>query len=295
MKLAEAHVTIVGLGLIGGSMAAGLRGRCAELVGVDLDPETRRLAREEAFIDRSESDLRAGLQGCDLAILAVPVGEILSILGRMGVDLPAPTCVFDVGSTKAEIVAAMDRLPAEVDPLGGHPLCGKEISGLSAAEAYLFRDKAFVVAPLERSSAGVRGLADEIIRALGARAIEMDAVEHDRLLAATSHLPYLMAVTLVACVGDMAESDPRIWELTASGFRDSTRLTGSDIRMMMDILSTNIANIREAVQAAQSILGRIGTALEEGDLAEIEARMREARDRRMLLEERRASSIREGA
>jgi prephenate dehydrogenase len=291
MRLAEARVTIVGLGLIGGSMAAGLRGRCAELVGVDLDPETLRFARDRGIVDRIEPDVGAGLETCDMAILAVPVGEILSILARLGGDLPSPQFIMDVGSTKAEIVAAMRALPSEIDPLGGHPLCGKEISGLSAAEAGLFRDKAFVITPLERSTDGVRQLADGIIDALGARAIVMDAVEHDRLLAATSHLPYLLAVTLVACVGEIATSDPGVWELTASGFRDSTRLAGSDIRMMIDILSTNTSDIRKMIDAARAILIRFEDALQKGDLAGVEAQLQVARSYRLQLEGRQTSKI----
>jgi prephenate dehydrogenase len=294
MKLAEARVSIVGLGLIGGSMASGLRSLCAEVIGVDTDAETLRLAPERGVVDRVEPDLRAGLEACDLAILAVPVGEILSILRRMGTDLPTPRFVLDVGSTKAEIVAAMRALPSEIDPLGGHPLCGKEISGLSAAEADLFRDKAFVVTPLERSSVGVRRLADEIIGTLGARSIVVDALAHDRLLAATSHLPYVLAVTLVACVGEIAASDPNVWELAASGFRDTTRLAGSDVRMMMDILSTNTANIQKMIHAARETLGGLEAALQKGDFSDVEAQLHDARGHKMQLEARQAARIEGG-
>jgi len=295
MKLAEARVTIVGLGLIGGSMAAGLRGRCASLVGVDTDPDTLQLARDRAVVDRVETALEIGLGECDLTILAVPVRGILSILARIGHDLPTPKYILDVGSTKVEIVAAMRDLPARTDPLGGHPLCGKEISGLSAAEASLFRGKVFVLTPLDRTSQEMRQITDELVSALGARPLVMDAQDHDRLLAATSHLPYILATILVACADEVAASDPILWELVASGFRDSTRLAGSDIRMMMDILSTNRAEIESMIQKARSILGLLEAALQEGDFAALETQLIRARGQRLQLEPGVTSRVEGGA
>lgn len=295
MKLAEAHVTIVGLGLIGGSMAAGLRGRCARLLGVDTDPGTLQLARDLGVVDRAEADLRAGLAECDLTILAVPVGGILAILARMGHELPSPKYVLDVGSTKAEIVAAMHDLPASADPMGGHPLCGKEIPGLPAAEASLFRGRVFVLTPLDRTSIGMRQIADEVVMELGARPIEMDARDHDRLLAATSHLPYILATTLVACAEQLATSDPIVWELVASGFRDSTRLAGSDIRMMMDILSTNAAEISTMIHRARETLMRLEGALQDGDLESLESLLIRARSHRLALESGETAQVEGGA
>jgi prephenate dehydrogenase len=227
--------------------------------------------------------LHAGLEACDLAVLAVPVRDILSILARMGDELPSPRFVMDVGSTKAEIVAAMRRLPREIEPLGGHPLCGKEGSGLPAAEADLFRGRGFVITPLQRSSLGVMQLADELLAALEARPIVIDAPEHDRLLAATSHLPYLMAVALVACADELAASGSRVWEMTASGFRDTSRLAGSDVRMMMGILSTNSAEIEKMLASARAILGDFEAALHQGDFPGLETRLRQARERRVQL------------
>jgi prephenate dehydrogenase len=295
MKLAEAHVTIVGLGLIGGSMAAGLRGRCARLIGIDTQPETLQLARERGIVDRVELDLQTGLAECDLAILAVPVGGILSILSRLGHDLPSPKYILDVGSTKAEVVAAMLDLPAPAAPLGGHPLCGKETSGLSAAEASLFRGQVFVLTPLSRTSLRMRQIADELISALGARPLVMDAKDHDRLLAGTSHLPYILATVLVACIEELAASDPIVWKLTASGFRDSTRLAGSDVQMMMDILSTNRAEVGRMIKQTRSILGRLEGALREGDFATLESQLSRARRQRLLLEERQTRRTEAGA
>jgi prephenate dehydrogenase len=126
-------------------------------------------------------------------------------------------------------------------------------------------------------------LADELLAALEARPIVIDAPEHDRLLAATSHLPYLMAVALVACADELAASGSRVWEMTASGFRDTSRLAGSDVRMMMDILSTNSAEIEKMLASARAILGDFEAALHQGDFPGLETRLRQARERRVQL------------
>ena len=265
MRLHEANLTIVGLGLMGGSMARALHDQCADLVGVDNDPETVDLAKRLGVVDRATDDPVAGLKGCDLAILAVPVQAILDILVRLGRDLPTPRFVLDLGSTKAEIVRAMEALPAGVDPLGGHPLCGKEASGLAASEATLFRGHTFVLSPLDRTSPDMHLLANELIDALGAQPMVMDAERHDRLVATTSQLPYLFATALVATAIEAAATDTAIWDMIASGFRDTTRLAASDLPMMVDILLTNHKEVHKALKRSMTTLQSLASLVASGD------------------------------
>ena len=265
MRLHKANLTIVGLGLMGGSMARALHDQCADLVGVDKDPETVDLAKRLGIVDRATDDPVTGLQGCDMAILAVPVQAILDILARLGHDLPAPRFVLDLGSTKAEIVRAMETLPAGVDPLGGHPLCGKEASGLAASDSNLFRGHTFVLSPLDRTSPDMHQLANEFTDALGAQPMIMEAERHDRLVATTSQLPYLFATALVAVAMETAATDAALWNMIASGFRDTTRLAASDLPMMVDILLTNHKEVHKALKRAMTTLQSLASLVASGD------------------------------
>lgn len=280
MRLSEARVAVVGLGLMGGSAALALRGRVAAVVGADADPDVVRRAQALGLVPRATTDLAEALEACDLALLAVPVGAILDLLPRLGRDLPAPRLVLDFGSTKGAVVQAMADLPPEVEPIGGHPLCGKETSGPEAAEASLFRGATFVLTPLERTGAAALALAEDLVRALGARPLYLDAERHDRLVAWTSHLPYLLAATLVACVARTAEREPAVWDLAASGFRDTSRLAASDLTMMLDILRTNRQAVAAAARAAAADLHHLADLLEasqDGRLRAELGRRREAR------------------
>ena len=284
MRLEQARVTVVGLGLIGGSLAGALRGRYAAVVGVDMDAETIDLAAQRGLVDRAVQDLRSGLTDCDLVILAVPVRSILTILAQLGKDLPLPRFIMDVGSTKVEIVRAMQDLPAAADPCGGHPLCGKETSGVTAAERDLFRGQTFVLTPLPRTSSEILQIADELVSTLGARPKIMQAEEHDRLLASTSHLPYMLASALVACADEVSAADPGVWELASSGFRDTTRLAASGTQMMMDILATNRSEISATIRRARRVLSSMELALEVGDLGGLEEQLARARSQRIRLD-----------
>ena len=244
--LADSGVTIVGLGLMGGSLALALRGRCREIVGVDCDPEAIAFACAHAVIDR-EADFMAALDS-DLLVLAAPIRAILGQLdqlSRLTFHVPRSTVVLDLGSTKGRIVAAMQALPPGFEPLGGHPLCGKEVSGIANAEASLYQGKTFVLTPLARTSPAALALAHELIAAIGATALVLPADRHDALVAVTSHLPYAAAVALVRTA--LYLDDEQLGPMMASGFRDTSRLGASDLTIMTDILLTNRAAILDAL------------------------------------------------
>ena len=234
------HLAVVGLGLMGGSMALALRDCAETITGVDPNAEARQFALDNKIVDTATDDLKAGVSDADTVILCAPVQMIVSMLSRrIGSYLRSNTLLIDIGSTKQDICAAMADLPIGVQAVGGHPMTGKEISGVQASEPTLFQGRPFVLCPTRRTTPATRLRALSLIDALGAVPFEMEAHRHDRLVAAISHLPYLLSSALVATVAKEGQVDPTVWELAAGGFRDMSRLAGQDVQMMGDILSTN--------------------------------------------------------
>ena len=226
LALADARITIAGLGLMGGSLALALRGKCAHVTGVDADAQACAAALAGQVVQAVESELHAGIANAHVLVLATPVGVILQQLQALNAltsARKAALVVLDLGSTKAEIVAAMETLPAACDPVGGHPMCGKEVAGLQHADAALYHGATFVLAPLARTSPAALQLAHAVVAAAGAHALLLDAARHDRLAAATSHVPYLIACALMSAASAAAIDDDALWKLAASGFREIGR------------------------------------------------------------------------
>lgn len=283
MKLSETRLSIVGLGLMGGSLARALQGKVAELIGMDWDPQVVQQANELGIFDRASNDLHYTLENSDLVVLATPVRAILDTLKQIGRDLPVPPRVFDLGSTKVEIVQAMKALPKGVDVLGGHPLCGKERAGLASSEAELYRHKTFVITPLERTSEEMLALIEELIAVVNARPLVLDPERHDSLIAITSHLPYLLAVTLISVGMEASAVDDAIWDLIASGFIDTSRLAASDVTVMSDILLTNRGEIQKALERAILNLQELTKIISSGDADKLFAELTLIRSQRASL------------
>ena len=284
MTLQTKRVAIVGLGLMGGSLAAALKAShtCQEVIGIARRSETNAQALERGLVDHATTDLSAVAEA-DVVILAVPVRAIIEILPQVG-QLVKPGCLMmDLGSTKTGIVQAMTVLPEHVQPVGGHPMCGKETSGLEAAEPGLFQGNTFVLTPLQRTSVDALGLARELVEATGAHALLLDAERHDRLVATASHLPYLCACGLVKTAEDVAQGDEAIWKLTASGFRDASRLAASDVNLMADIMLTNREAVIEALNACQAQLHDLANFLLGGDEEGLRTALDASRQRRRRL------------
>jgi prephenate dehydrogenase len=264
-RLEDARVTVVGLGLMGGSLAGALRGRCREVVGVARRAETIQIALERGLIDRGTTRLAEGVGDAGVVILATPVRVILGQLAEIGPLLPEDCLLMDLGSTKAQIAARMAELPPHVQPLGGHPMCGKEKSGIEVADPALYQNRTFILTPLPRTSAAALALGRALALAAGARPLALSAERQDSLVATVSHLPYLLACALVATADAITSADPAAWEIVAGGFRDTSRVAGSDVTMMLDILTTNRDPVLDAVGVCQEQLARLARLLESGD------------------------------
>jgi prephenate dehydrogenase len=275
--LGAARVAIVGLGLMGGSLALALRGQCAELIGADVNEVALLAAVERGVVDRAAA---FPMRDCDLLVLAAPVRVILAQLAELA-QWPGPArpiTVLDLGSTKAQIAAAMSALPAGYHPLGGHPMCGKETSGLDQAEGRLFRGRVFVLSPLERTPPGALRLAQALVEAVGALPCHLEAERHDRLAARVSHLPYAAAAALVRAAETLP--DEHVWTLAASGFRDTSRLAASEVSMMLDTLLTNRPAVLDSLRRYRAELDDLARLLEAGDEPALRAWLTAARERR---------------
>lgn len=278
--LINCDVTIVGLGLMGGSLALALAGKVRSIRGVEPSPEAARLALDMGLVG-SVIPLGEAVQS-DLIVLAAPARAILTCLDQLSALNPTRSVVvLDLGSTKREICAAMQSLPAAYDPIGGHPMCGKEVSGAANAEAGLFTAKTFILSPLERSSPRACSMAGQLVETVGAYPVELEPALHDRLVAHSSHLPYLSAVGLVQAADNM--QDDRLWQVAASGFRDSTRLAGSDLVMMVDILLSNQSAVLEALNDYRTALDELERLVRAGDAESLKAGLASARSCRQKL------------
>ena len=273
MKLKETRIAIVGLGLMGASLAQALRGHCAALFGVDTDPVAVEKAADLGLVDAASVKMEEVVPQANLVIFAAPVRATLKLLPRLS-DIPnTRAIVLDLCSTKTEIITAMDALPARFDPIGGHPMCGKETSGLENADPTIYREAPFAIVPLERTSPAALALTGELVQAIGARPLLLDAATHDAWTSATSHFPYLLAAALV--LSTPSDAAP----LVGSGFRSTARIAGSSVPMMMDILTTNRANVLSAIARMKETLDGLESALRESaseqELAEALSKARE--------------------
>lgn len=279
-RLSDCHLGIIGLGLMGGSLALGLKEACQSISGYDVDPDAIAQAVDRGIIHRS-IDLRG--DHVDLLILAAPVSAILDWLDRVPAIFSGEFHLLDLGSTKTHIVARMQALPDRISPLGGHPMCGKETSGLGAADENLYHGCLFALMPLERTRVSTLNLAQEMITTLQARSLILDPQDHDRAVAAISHLPYLLASTLMDTV--MHLDDEIAWMLAASGFRDTTRLAASDVTMLLDILKSNRAEVLTALAGAQSSLQETTGLIEHEDWETLRAKLEAVRAKRVWWEQ----------
>ncbi len=263
--LSECTVTVVGLGLMGGSLAGALQGRCGQVIGVDRDAHTLGRALERRFVDQATADLEAGVRKADIVVLATPVRSIIQLVGQIGEWMQPGSLLMDLGSTKGLILAAMAQLPDHVQPLGGHPMCGKEISGYEAAERELFDGHTFILSPLARTSDEALALGKALVETVGAQPLVIDGERQDYLVGTISHLPYLLACSLVSTADATTSADPLVWRILAGGYRDTSRVAGSDVTMMVDILMTNREEVVKAARVCGEQLAYLADLVDRGD------------------------------
>jgi prephenate dehydrogenase len=261
-------LVIIGVGLIGGSLALALReaGEVREIVGLGRSRENLDAARSLGIIDRVETDLAAGVKDADVVVLAVPVAAMQPTMAQLAPLLSPHTIVTDVGSTKRDVIScARQHLTGHLGRfIPGHPIAGAEKSGASAAFASLFQGRNVVVTPLPENDADAVSRISGMWQTCGAIVNTMPALKHDEIFAAVSHLPHLLSFALVEDIAFRANAK-ELFSYAAGGFRDFTRIAGSHPEMWRDICLANRDALIREVDTYQSQLDRLRGMLEQGD------------------------------
>lgn len=269
------RVTIIGLGLIGGSLAWGLKksGRVGEIFGVDLDKEAVDYAIREGIIDSGSKVIEKGVDLSQVVVIAVHVGLIPRVAKSIASIASPRTVITDVGSVKEKIVEEIEcSLPPHLHFVGGHPIAGTERSGARAADFNLFQGKRCILTPTSKTNPEALGKVKNLWEAVGARVFTMDAGTHDRVFGFVSHLPHVVAYALINAVASVEKPD-NILDFAGGGLRDYTRIGASSPEMWCDIFLENKENtleaLREFKRALEKIEGLIKAENEEGLLEEL--------------------------
>lgn len=267
------RISIIGVGLIGGSLGLALRrtGFSGEIVGVSR-LETIEQAVAIGAVDRGVDyeNLDDGVGTSDLVVVCSPIQHIIDILPKVMAAVPAGALVTDAGSTKRRIVEAASTGRDDAFFIGGHPMAGSEKSGVTAADPFLFQNAIYILVPDERIPQQLHHGLRDLVRRIGARVFELSAETHDTVVAAISHLPQLLATCLVEMVGQLDESseEEAFLALAAGGFRDMTRIASSPFApVWRDICGTNADRIRHMVEQYKQTLSRIADQVgdDQGD------------------------------
>jgi len=282
------RIAVIGLGLIGGSMGLALRRvrwRAAEIVGYVRRTEVGRVALDSGAVDRVESSLKETVRSAELIVIATPVLTIENILSDIAADLAPDSVVTDTASTKLQVMRwAEQLLPPRVSFVGGHPMAGKETSGIEAAKADLFRSCTYCLTPAQQAKPVALETVIDMVRHLGAEPMTIGAQQHDNLVAGISHLPLLVSAALVS-----ATTRNPSWEqmsrLAASGYRDVTRLASGNPEVNAHICLSNRPAIISWIDEFTRELQRLRGLVADGN-NEIEAALAVANEARQRWLER---------
>ena len=275
MTATERTANVLGLGLIGGSVALALRDGGWRVCGTDTDDDRVRVALERGIIDAVALDPAA-----EITFVAVPPKSMIDEV-RRALDVTAGV-VTDVGSVKSAVCAAID------DPrfVGGHPMAGSELEGLDGADPQLFAGAVWVLAPTSHTDDDAFATVAEVVSELGAEVVGLDPRRHDDLVAVVSHVPHLTAATLMRLAGLRAEEHAALLRLAAGGFRDMTRIASGHPNIWLDICDENRASIVDALTALIDGLADMRSIVETGDRDQLLTRLKTAREARANLPSR---------
>jgi len=282
------RMVIIGLGLIGGSLGLAVkqRGLCRQVIACGRDPAKLNGAIKLGIVDQVSSSWEQAVGGAELVVIATPGSAVKQVFSQIAAHLGPETLLTDVGSTKGSVIAAarevFDKLPAGFVP--GHPIAGTEFSGFEHAQGELFVNRKVILTPTAESSATAISRISKLWEDLGAQVVQMSAGDHDKVLAATSHLPHMLAFTLVKMLADR-DDHQAVFDFAAGGFKDFTRVASSDPVMWRSIALANARELGKLLEDYQQRLGEMVERLEAGDgeyLQELFAAAKSARDTHLV-------------
>lgn len=277
------RVTIIGVGLIGGSFALAMRRAVPDicLTGVDRDEINLATARHLGVLDQVGQDVVSAVKDAELVLLAVPVRQLATVLTQISTNLPAGAVITDVGSTKGSVIeVAQATLGASVARfVPGHPIAGAEQSGVRAARVDLFQGCSVVLTPTSRCEEQARGIVQQCWEACGARVELMAAHNHDAIFGVVSHLPHLLSFALVYDIATRVDA-PTFFRFAAGGFRDFTRIAASSPEMWRDISLSNRNVLLMEIQRYQAQLDQLTQLLQQEDESGLESFFKVARQAR---------------
>lgn len=276
-------ITIVGVGLLGGSIGLAVRQRrlAGEIAGFVRRAASLKDCEQAGAVDYAVTDLLAAVSNADLVILCTPLAQMPALAKQILPALKRGAVVTDVGSVKAEVVRELESILAKAGAhfVGSHPMAGGEKMGVLAARADLFENAVCIVTPTKKSNPGAVRKVEQFWKSLGARTLRLAAAEHDRLVSRSSHLPHVVAATLAGLVLDPNQPKAQAG-LCATGFRDTTRIASGSPEMWRDIALANRKNLSQSVDALVGELKKFQSALKRGDAATVEKMFATAKQRR---------------
>jgi len=268
------QVTIIGTGLVGGSLALALKKHAPQLrlIGCDREPVLEQ-ARSAGAIDAGFTGAEQSVKDSDLVVLATPVGSIIDLIERIGPVAPSHSLITDVGSTKSEIMArAKDVFGAEAAHrfLPGHPMAGKEHGGIEHAEAELFTGAAWLLTPYAEQDLNSGAIREylQLLNQIGARVLPIDPAQHDRICAWVSHLPQMLSTALASTLVEELANDSDANAIGGRALREMTRIAQSPYSMWRDVALTNTQNIQDALLRVEQKLAHIRENLRTRELEE---------------------------
>jgi prephenate dehydrogenase len=278
------RLAIIGIGLIGGSLALALKqaGAVGEVIGCGRGKQNLEKAIEIGVIDSYQRDPVEAVKGADVVFLATPVKSLELVTQRCLSGLKPGAIITDGGSVKGDVVRKIEPLlPEGIHFVPGHPIAGTENSGVEAAFPNLYQDKRCILTPTVHTDPQALELIRQMWTVVGSHVVEMSYEKHDKILSAISHLPHMVAYSLVNAVGSYDHYEENILEYSAGGFRDFTRIASSDPTMWRDIAETNREALLEMIEQFESSLAELKTDITEGDgekLFEFFLRSKQLRD-----------------
>ncbi len=270
-------ITIIGVGLIGGSMGLAIKKRklAKKIIGVAKHAQTLKKARLLGAIDQGRLDLKEAVKGSELVILATPIYSVIEIARSIAKYLDKGSIVIDVGSTKRLIVKELEKiLPKDINFVGGHPLAGSEQKGVDSANCDLFENSAWIVTKTRKTKLKALAKIKSFLGALGARVLVTSPDRHDKIVSEISHLPHILASSLVN------NTRYEYLPLVASGFRDTTRIASSDSLIWKDICLSNKKEIINAMEKFIFSLSSLKRLIREGNAKKILREFKKAKDKR---------------